>query len=448
MSMQGPNKPAGKPPKEMPKMADQLVPDTPRPAVKPAREMPKMADQLVPEAPQKPAEEAPQKPEQATGKIDKFPCPSCGSQMDFDAAKGLLACAYCGHTMDVPSTAEEIREYDLEKALRDAVAKPSQTGYGGEKRSIKCKSCGGVNTVDANVVSTECPFCGSNQIVPQEQVAQVIKPESLLPFNVDQAKAISLFRTWLGSGFFRPNPVKKIAQEAQAKIQGVYLPFWTFDAFTSSWWQAEAGHYYYITENVWVTNNKGQRVQQARQVQKIRWEPASGHLPLFLNDVLVPAAGHIDKAMIQSLYPFDTKALVPYKPEYLAGWGAEAYSVDLKQGWTAGQALMKSQIEQACAAQVPGDTQRNLRVNTAFSKMTYKHVLFPVWIASYRYNDKIYHFLVNGQTGEVQGQAPISWIKVMLVIFIVIVVMVAIFLLLSQGETSEGVNLYRAVFGV
>jgi len=472
MSMEGPKRPPAKPMREMPEMADELLPERPpRPAGEPAREMPKMADQLMPEMPLMPVDrptqeaaeevvqETPQKPagepaqeapkkEEVPDQVGKFPCPSCGSQMDFDAAKGLLACAYCGHTMNVPTTAEEIREYDLEKALREAVAKPAQTGYGGEKRSIKCKSCGGVNTVDANVVSTECPFCGSNQVVPQEHVAQVIKPESLLPFQVDQAKAISTFRSWLGSGFFRPNPVKKIAREAQAKIQGVYLPFWTFDAFTSSWWQAEAGYYYYITETFWTTDQRGQRVQQTRQVQRIRWEPASGQLQMSLDDVLVPAAGHVDKAMIESLYPFDTKALVPYKPEFLAGWGAQAYSVDLKQGWTTGQAIMKSRIEQACAAQVPGNTHRNLRVNTAFSKMTYKHVLFPVWLASYSYNDKIYHFLVNGQTGEVQGQAPISWIKVMLVVFIIIVVMVAVFLLLSKGDSGSALNLYRAVFGV
>jgi predicted RNA-binding Zn-ribbon protein involved in translation (DUF1610 family) len=450
MTMEEPKKPAGQPGREMPKMADQLIPETPkRPAGQPAREAPKQA---VEQTPQKPAEEAaqetPKKPELASDKADKFPCPQCGSQMDFDAAKGLLLCAYCGHTMDVPTTVDQIREYDLQKALREAVAKPTETGYGGEKRSIKCKSCGGVNTVDANVVSTECPFCGSNQVVPQEQVAQVIKPESLLPFKVEQAKAIALFRGWLGSGFFRPNPVKKIAQEAQAKIHGVYLPFWTFDAFTSSWWQAEAGYYYYTTETFWTTDAKGERVQQTRQVQHIRWEPASGQLQMFLDDVLVPAGGQVDKAMIQNLYPFDTKALMPYKPEFLAGWGAEAYSVDLKQGWSEGQAIMKSRIEQACAARVPGDTQRNLRVNTAYSKMTYKHVLFPVWIASYRYSDKVYHFMVNGQTGEVQGQAPISWIKVMLVVLIVVAVLVAIFLLLSRGDSGQALNLYRAVFGV
>jgi hypothetical protein len=347
--------------------------------------------------------------------------------------------------MAVPTTAEAIREYDLQASLQEATAAPPETGYGGDKRSIKCKSCGAVNTVDAHVVSTECPFCGSNQVVPQEQVAQVIKPESLLPFQVDQAKAVSLFRTWLGSGFFRPTAVRKIARDAQAKIHGVYLPFWTFDAFTSSWWEAEAGHYYYTTETYWAADDKGQKVQRTRQVQNIRWEPASGQLQLFLDDVLVPATRNVEQGMIESIYPFDTKALVPYKSQFLAGWGAEAYTVDLQEGWKAGQEIMQQQVNSACAQQVPGDTYRNLRVDTAFSKMTFKHVLFPVWIASYRLNDKVYHFLVNGQTGEVRGQAPISWIRVALVVLAVLIILALIFWLLSQGESSAALNLYWAM---
>ena len=149
--------------------------------------------------------------------------------------------------------------------------------------------------------------------------------------------------------------------------------------------------------------------------------------------------------MIESIYPFDTKALVPYKPEFLAGWGAEAYTVDLKEGWKLGQGIMQQQVNGACAAQVPGDTHRNLKVNTAFSKMTYKHVLFPVWIASYRFSDKVYHFLVNGQTGEVRGQAPISWIRVILVIIVILIVLALIFWFLGQGESSAALNLYWAM---
>jgi hypothetical protein len=368
--------------------------------------------------------------------------------MDFNAEQGTLACAYCGHTATVPVTETAIKEYNLEDALQEMIAAPQEMGYGDNKRSLKCEGCGAVNTVDATIVSTECAFCGSNQVVPQAQVAQVVKPESLLPFQVDQAKATALFRQWLGRGFFRPNPVKKIAQQAEARLQGVYLPFWTFDAYTSSWWRAEAGYYYTVTEAYWDTDEEGKRVQRTREVQKTRWEPASGFLPLHFDDVLVPATQNIERDMVERIYPFDTGALVPYEPGFLSGWGAEAYTVNLRKGWEVGQEIMQDKVRQACANQVPGDTQRNLQVNTAFSNMTYKHVLFPVWIASYRYNDKVYHFLVNGQTGEVQGQAPISWIKVALVVIVVVVVLVIIFLLLSQGENGTALNLYRAAFCV
>lgn len=377
----------------------------------------------------------------------KFPCPSCGAEMNFDAEHGTLACDYCGHTSKVPTSEKEIKEYDLQAALKEMLATPQQMGYGDGKRSIKCESCGAVNTVDANVVSTECAFCGSNQVVPQEQVAQVIKPETLLPFQVDQAKAVTLFRGWLGRGFFRPTPVKQIAKQAEAKLQGVYLPFWTFDAHASSWWQADAGYFYYVTETYWATDEKGRRAQRSRQVQKIRWEPASGSLQLHFDDALVPATSSVERDMLERIYPFDTKSLVPYEPGFLSGWGAEAYTVELTEGWNTAQQILEGWVRQACAQQVPGDTHRNLRVKTAFSNMTYKHVLFPVWIASYRYKGEIYHFLINGQTGEVQGQAPISWIRVMFVIVVAVIILTLLFLLFSQGESMAALNLYRAVFG-
>lgn len=377
--------------------------------------------------------------------VHKFPCPQCGAEMDFDAEQGVLACVYCGHNSAVPVTEQEIREYDLEAAFQEMLSAPHEMGYGDDKRSIKCESCGAVNTLDANVVSTECAFCGSNQVVPQEQVAQVIKPESLLPFQVDQNRAVLLFRQWLGRGFFRPNPVKKIAKEAQARLQGIYLPFWTFDSYTLSWWRAEAGHYYYVNEDYWTTDKQGHRAKSSRRVQKIRWEPASGFLPLYFDDVLVPATSSLEPDMVERIYPFETESLVPYDPGFLSGWGAEAYTVDLKQAWGTGQQIIQGDVQAACARQVPGDTHRNLQVDTAFSNMMYKHVLFPMWIASYRYRDKVYHFLINGQTGEVQGQAPISWIKVVLVILVGLIILTMFFLLFSLGEGSAALNLSPGV---
>jgi DNA-directed RNA polymerase subunit RPC12/RpoP len=380
-------------------------------------------------------------------KAHKFPCPKCGAEVDFDAEQGTLVCAYCGYKATVPVTEQAIREHSLESALEEMLHAPQEMGYGENKRSLKCESCGAINTIDAHIVSTECAFCGSNQVVPQEQVAQVVKPESLLPFQVDRSRAVALFQAWLGRGFFRPNPVKKIAKDAEARLQGVYLPFWTFDAYTSSWWQAEAGFYYTVTESYWATDEDGKRVQRQRQVQKIRWEPASGSLQLAFDDTLVPASQSVQRSMVERIYPFDTAALVPYEPSFLSGWGAEAYTVDLRSGWQTAQQIMGAEVRLACARQVPGDTQRNLQVSTAFSNMTYKHALFPVWIASYRYGGKVYQFLVNGQTGEVQGQAPISWIKVALVVMLVLAVMAVVIWLLSTGDQGAALNLLGAVFG-
>jgi hypothetical protein len=252
----------------------------------------------------------------------------------------------------------------------------------------------------------------------------------------------------LGRGFFRPNAVKEIAQDARAKLHGVYLPFWTFDALTSSWWRAEAGYYYYETEQYWTTDDEGKRVQETREVRKIRWEPASGYLQLPFDEVLAPASTSVERVMIERIYPFDTGELMPYQPGFLAGWAAEAYTVDLRQGWERGQEIIQKDVERACAAEVPGDTHRNLHVRTAFSNMTYKHVLFPVWIASYRYGDKVYHFLINGYTGEVQGEAPVSWIKVALVVFLVVAILAVIFWLLASGDNGAAMNLYRVMFGI
>jgi hypothetical protein len=137
---------------------------------------------------------------------------------------------------------------------------------------------------------------------------------------------------------------------------------------------------------------------------------------------------------------------VPYKSDYLSGWGAEAYTIGLKDAWGTGQEIIEREVHVACSREVPGDTQRNLRVRTAYSNMTYKHVLFPVWLASYRYRDKVYQFLVNGQSGEVQGEAPISWIKVALVVILVIIVLAVMIWLFSQGEGGAALNLYRLLF--
>jgi hypothetical protein len=153
-------------------------------------------------------------------------------------------------------------------------------------------------------------------------------------------------------------------------------------------------------------------VTRTRQVRKVRWVPSSGSRNDFYDDRLIVASRGLDYHLVFKIYPFHLGSLIPYKPEYLSGWQAEDYSIGLKEGWSIARDQVEAEQRSRCAADVPGDTHRFLHVNTSFSKITYKHILLPIWVASYTYKKKPYHFLINGQTGELEGYAPISWFKV------------------------------------
>jgi len=372
-------------------------------------------------------------PEPLQSQVKNYTCPKCGGDMKFDAAKGMLSCPFCGHSMPTPETSEVVQEHDLLAALQDTSGKAR--GFGTTVRAFKCESCGATTNVEPNVTSTTCPFCGSNQVLEQQPDPNLIQPESVIPFGVDETRANRLFRDWLGQGLFHPNDLRKFG--GGQKLSGMYLPFWTFDAHAESDWRAESGDYYYVNETVWVTRD-GKRVQETQRVQKVRWYPTSGHRSDNHDDVLVYATQSIDVRILQKVYPFDTKKLAPYNPSFLSGWGAESYRIPLAEAWNLGQNIIQSEQYRRCGGDVPGDTHRNLRVNTRLSSLKYKHVLLPVWLASYRYNNKVYRFMINGQTGEVQGEKPISWIKVAIAVVIALIIVGLIIYLVSQAQSEEG----------
>lgn len=297
-----------------------------------------------------------------------------------------------------------------------------------ERRALHCENCGAVTTFGEGQVAGQCAFCGSGKVVEQAGSQNLIRPESVLPFAIKKEQALEMFRKWISGLWFRPNDLKSVSQVS--KITGTYVPFWTFDAFTSSYWTADAGYHYYVTEEYTETDSDGNRVTRTRQVQRTRWEPASGYRQDFFDDELVCASKGLPPDLIGGVCPYALDQLAPYAPAFLAGFVGEEYQIDLAGGWAIGKQKMESKVYSLCAGDVPGDTHRNLSVNSAFSQMTFKHVLLPVWISAYLYNGKTYRFLVNGQTGHTTGEAPLSWWKIsalVLVILVVIVILVFLF---------------------
>jgi DNA-directed RNA polymerase subunit RPC12/RpoP len=347
-------------------------------------------------------------------------CKNCGAQVTWDPDEDALVCAYCKTSVRVPRTEGQIVEHTLSEAGSAA------RGLGVEVRVSRCQRCGAQVTFDERTTSKTCVFCGSAQVLEQTANRNAIRPESLIPLDVGRATVEKEFRAWLAGLWFRPSALHSLRDVAAV---GVYVPFWTFDAQVHSDWSADAGFYYYVTEPTVVIVN-GRPSVRMQQVQKVRWEPAWGARDDAYDDLLVHASKGLPEKLSAELGRFDTKALVPYRPEYLAGWRAEEYAVDLEAGFKVAQASIETTQSGRCGGDVPGDTHRDLRVQNRLSDVRWKHVLLPVWSLTYTFGGRDYAVLVHGQTGKVVGEAPYSWIKILLLaIGIAIAVLAAVTLL-------------------
>ena len=221
---------------------------------------------------------------------------------------------------------------------------------------------------DATRQSQGCGFCGATQLLPYEEVKEAFSPESLLPMKIAASGARELIKTWYGSRWFAPSKLNKAA--LTDTVKGLYIPYWTFDAQANADWEAEAGYHYSETEEY--TDSSGNR--QTRQIQRTRWEYASGRIDHFFDDDLVPASLGIQANHLRAVEPFPTAALAPYDPAYLSGWVVERYQIDLVAAAQRSRDQMEQQVQRMCASAVPGDTHRNLNVRTAYSGQTFKHI--------------------------------------------------------------------------
>lgn len=363
---------------------------------------------------------------QKVSKAERWKCESCGAEQHFDATTRKLKCDFCGATRDVPRGAGQVVEHDLFATL-DSMP----TGLGTEvDRVSKCKECGATVHFTGDKTATKCTFCGSSNVLAQTENKRVLRPESLVPFAVDKKTSSAAFKKWMSGLWFRPSDLSRLASVEE--LAGVYVPFWTYDAHVDSSWQAEAGYHYYVEEEYTTTEN-GEEVTRTRSVQHTRWEDAWGQRSDDYDDVLVCASTGLPAPLAESLKTFNTQELQPYQPGFLAGWSAEEYGLDLRNGFAIAQQRMDEDQRSRCSADVPGDTQRNLSVQSQYSNLTWKHVLLPIWIAAYRYRGEVYRFLVNGQTGEVQGKAPYSAAKIALAVIAALLVVTLVALVLARN---------------
>lgn len=339
----------------------------------------------------------------------RFPCDTCGSDLRFEPGTDHLTCDHCGNHEQIVSQgtwrSASIRELDFRAAVSEELPDAEME----DVTILDCPNCGANVEFEPNSHASECPFCAT-PVVTGTGIARHIKPRGVLPFALSEKEARAQMNEWLGSLWFAPSSLKAYARAGRA-MQGVYIPYWTYDAETKTRYRGERGTTYYETKTVRVRRN-GKTSTQQRRVAKTRWSNVSGRVARFFDDVLVLASHALPTQYGSALGPWDLSSLEPYQPEFLAGFRAEAYTVSLEEGYDEASQIIERTIVRDVKFDIGGDKQRIHDLDTDIGQITFKHILLPIWLAAYKYRGKSYRFVVNGRTGAVRGDRPWSVWKI------------------------------------
>ena len=353
--------------------------------------------------------------------INRFLCENCGANMVFDPKNGRLTCPYCSHSQEIAAEGA-VEERSLDEFLRRGMQNLQPMAR--EAMQVGCASCGAIVNFTPPETATQCDFCGSKIVAQPKAADPLIAPEGVLPFSVTPSQATANFNKWLSSLWFAPSALKDLARAD--KMSSVYIPYWTYDANTYSQYTGERGEHYYETE-IYTENGS----QKERRVQKTRWYSRNGAVERFFDNVCVPATKSLPQKYLDRLEPWDFQELKSYEPAYLSGHKAQTYQVALDEGFERFKIIADGVIRSDVAADIGGDVQRVHSVSTRISDATFKHLLLPIYAGAFQFSGRTFQIVVNGRTGEVQGERPYSWLKIGCLVLVILAVILFIVTVMS-----------------
>lgn len=352
----------------------------------------------------------------------KKPCINCGAELKYAPGTTNITCEYCGHKEEITIDERGFQELELYPYLKE---------MGGQSHSeeismLHCKNCGANQHVEENYKSLHCVYCSMPLVVEDMYKEEWILPGAVLPFQIDQKKSFAIFKKWVSGLWWAPNNLKKAALDPQF-TKGLYLPFWTFDAQLSARYVGQRGEYYYETKRY--RDSKGNT--RTKQVRKTRWYPAQGSINGFVDDTLIAASKQRAGRVPAKIARWNLKKLQPFNTSFLRGFVTEKYTIPLSQGHLKSKEEARRIADRWCRQDIGGDTQRISSMDVSLAEETFKHVLLPVFVSSYRYNGKEYNFFVNGETGALSGKRPYSFWKIF---FAVVGVLLVVGIILFFGQ--------------
>ncbi len=267
---------------------------------------------------------------------------------------------------------------------------------------VSCRSCGASIVVEAVDRTARCAYCDSPQVVDRPATADRPDPLFAIGFAVDRRDATARLRRWLERRRWAPPALRRAAAD---RVRGVYLPTYLYSAAAHTRYEAVIGEDYYETR----TDGK-----RTRRVRRTEHRELAGRHACYLSDVLVTASAGVPNDEVERIEPYDLRALRRYAPTLVAGWPAEEPSLSRERCLELAREEARAAVGRAVRRFMPGDSCRDLRVETELRDESIDLTLVPVWVFALRYRDDRppVRLLVNGQTGEVAGTTPLSWGKI------------------------------------
>lgn len=323
----------------------------------------------------------------------EYKCPACGAAMEFDSASQKMKCPYCDTEVEVSAFAQDGNAAEA-KTDTDPAEK-EHSGWQEEELEhlvvYVCESCGGEITADKNTGATTCPFCG-NRVVIKGQFQGDLKPDAIIPFQLDKKAAKAAYEKHLSGKAFVPKVFKE--ENHIDEIVGVYVPFWLFDADV----HADMS---YQGEKIRVWRAGDVEYTEHSYYQADR----SGEIT-FSN---IPADGSrkMDDALMEAIEPFHYEEAKDFQPAYLAGYVADRYDVELEECHKRARKRMAQSAEDLLRGTVTQYTAvKTVSRNIQEKHAAHRYVLYPVWILNTTWNGEKFTFAMNGQTGKMVGDLP------------------------------------------
>ena len=361
-------------------------------------------------------------------------CPSCMAYLRYDGKESKWVCDYC----DSRFSMEELEQRGLQKEESDYEVKQraeadensADVSFGYEEnipqpeddlshmRGYICPSCGAEIVTDDVTAATFCVFCGNPTILPK-QLEGEYRPAAIIPFETDKEDAKKAFLNLCkGKKLLPPGYT---SEQRLEKITGVYVPFWLFDC--------KAEFDYHAT---------GENVTTWADTRFIYTKTDLYHIHragrMEFENIPLDASEKMQDDLMDALEPFHLDKKKPFDMSYLSGFLAEKYTYEPKDLYDRMTSRITPGVENKAEEGGRG-YQRvyGVKCHTDFSSDKQTYMLLPVWMLISKYQGKDYLFAMNGQTGKIVGELPISnsqtakWFGIIFGITFVIAAALALF---------------------